>query len=101
MIKRLPLLLALAGTWLQGRADVLPAERLLPKDTVLVVTATNWPAAWSFLTNSAYGRLWQDAAFFLARPLYVHMVTSKYDEVKKPERAAKTLTDERKVHTIG
>lgn len=41
--------------------------------------------------------LWQDAAFLLARPLYVHMVLSKYDELKKPERAAKTLTDERKV----
>jgi hypothetical protein len=62
MIKRFPLLLALAGICLQGRAAVLPPEKLLPKDTVLVVTAPDWPKAWSFLTNSSYGRLWQDPA---------------------------------------
>jgi hypothetical protein len=62
MIKRFPLLLALAGICLQGRAAVLPPEKLLPKDTVLVVTAPDWPKAWSFLTNCSYGRLWQDPA---------------------------------------
>jgi hypothetical protein len=63
MIKRFPLLLALAGICVQGRAAVLPPEKLLPKDTVLVVTAPDWPKARSFLTNSPYGRLWQDPAF--------------------------------------
>ncbi len=60
--KRFPLWLALAAICLQGRAAVLPPEKLLPKDTVLVVTAPDWPKAWSFLTNSSYGRLWQDPA---------------------------------------
>jgi hypothetical protein len=62
MIKRFPLLLVLAGICLQGRAAVLPPERILPKDTVLVVTAPDWPKTWAFLTNSSYGRLWQDPA---------------------------------------
>jgi hypothetical protein len=63
MIKRFLLLLALACICLQSRAAVLPPEKLLPKNTVLVVTAPSWPDAWTFLTNSSYGRLWQDPAF--------------------------------------
>jgi hypothetical protein len=38
----------------------LPPEKILPKDTILVVTAPDSRAAWQLLTNSPYGRLWQD-----------------------------------------
>jgi hypothetical protein len=62
MTKRILLLLAFAGFCFQSRAVVPPPERLLPKDTVLLVTAPDWPKAWAFVTNSQYGRLWQDPA---------------------------------------
>ncbi|HUD84548.1 MAG TPA: hypothetical protein VMQ67_13645 [Candidatus Saccharimonadales bacterium] len=76
MIKRFPLLLALAGICLQGRAAVLPPEKLLPKDTVLVVTAPDWPKAWSFLTNSSYGRLWQDPALRSFKDKFIDKFTT-------------------------
>src|ERR1700761_1637944 len=60
MIKRIFLLLALAGFCVAGRAAVLPAEKILPKDTALVLTAPDWPKAWAFFTNTSYGHLWQD-----------------------------------------
>jgi hypothetical protein len=62
MIKRFPLMLALAASCLQSLAAVPPPEKLLPKDTVLVITAPDWPKAWDFATNSQYGRLWLDPA---------------------------------------
>ncbi|MGA2176732.1 MAG: hypothetical protein ABSH38_17285 [Verrucomicrobiota bacterium] len=59
-----PIILLLAGAvfCLPGRGAVPPPEKLLPKDTVLVVTAPDWGKAWTFLTNTPYGRLWQDPA---------------------------------------
>ena len=62
MSKAFPLLLALAGFFATGRAAVLPAEKILPKDTALVITAPDWPKAWAFFTNTSYGHLWQDPA---------------------------------------
>jgi hypothetical protein len=62
MIKRILLALALAGSFVVGRAAVLPAEKILPKDTALVLTAPDWPKAWAFFTNTSYGHLWQDPA---------------------------------------
>lgn len=55
----LPALLA-AGFAMVAGGTVLPPEQLLPKDTVLVVTAPDCPAAWSVITNLPYGRLWND-----------------------------------------
>ena len=81
MMKRFALLLALAGICLQGRAAVLPPEKLLPKDTVLVVTAPDWPKAWAFLTNSSYGRLWQDPAI---RPFKDKFIEKFTTEALKP-----------------
>ena len=39
-----------------------PAEKLLPKDTVMVVAVPDAGKALGVLTNSALGRLWRDAA---------------------------------------
>ncbi len=62
MRKAFLLLLALAGFCATSRAAVLPAEKILPRDTALVLTAPDWPKAWAFFTNTSYGRLWQDPA---------------------------------------
>ncbi|HEY3857213.1 MAG TPA: hypothetical protein VGO67_22740 [Verrucomicrobiae bacterium] len=62
MIKKILLALAIVGFCVAGRAAVLPAEKILPKDTALVITAPDWPKAWAFFANSSYGHLWQDPA---------------------------------------
>jgi hypothetical protein len=55
--------LALAAFCLRAGAAVPPPEKLLPKDTVLVVTAPDWAKATLFWTNAPYARLWQDPSF--------------------------------------
>jgi hypothetical protein len=81
MIKRLLWTVVLAGIVLQARAAILPPEKLLPKDTALIVAAPDWPRAWSFVTNSSYGRLWEDPAM---RP-FKEKFNDKFDtEVLKP-----------------
>jgi hypothetical protein len=56
-----PLLsLALAAFCLRAGAAVLPPEKLLPKDTVLVLTAPDWNKAKLFWGNVPYAKLWQD-----------------------------------------
>jgi hypothetical protein len=62
MLNRYILLLVLGAFGWEASAAVLPAEKLLPKDTALLVTAPDSPAAWRLLTNSPYGRLWEDPA---------------------------------------
>ena len=62
MLNRLILLLVLGGFAWRASAAALPPEKLLPKDTALIVTAPDAPAAWRLLTNAPYGRLWQDPA---------------------------------------
>jgi hypothetical protein len=47
---------------LSARAAVLPPEKLLPKDTVFVLTAPDATKAWGTMTNSPYGKLWADPA---------------------------------------
>ncbi|HEX4120511.1 MAG TPA: hypothetical protein VH619_07845 [Verrucomicrobiae bacterium] len=84
MIKRFLLFLALAGCSLQVRAAIPPPEKLLPKDTVLVITAPDWPRAWAFATNSQYGRLWQDPALRPFREKFIDKLTS--DAVKPTEK---------------
>ena len=37
-----------------------------------------------------------DVAFFLTRPLYTHMVTSKYDELRRKDRAERKQTNEQR-----
>ena len=41
---------------------VLPPEKLLPKETLFVVTVPEASKSWGLFTNSAYGRLWNDPA---------------------------------------
>jgi hypothetical protein len=52
-----------AAVWcFQVGAAVPPPEKLLPKDTVLVITAPDWAKARLFWSNAPYARLWQDAS---------------------------------------
>jgi hypothetical protein len=57
----LSLVLAVFG--LRAGAAVLPPEQLLPKDTLLVMTAPDWGKARLFWSNQVYLKLWQDASF--------------------------------------
>jgi hypothetical protein len=47
---------------MSARAATLPPEKLLPKDTVFVLTAPDAPNAWATMTNSPYGKMWADPA---------------------------------------
>lgn len=62
MPKRIFLFLLLAGFVPGAFAAVLPPEKLLPRDTVLVATVPDCGAAHSILTNTPFNRLWHDAA---------------------------------------
>ncbi|HZM03175.1 MAG TPA: hypothetical protein VFC44_09135 [Candidatus Saccharimonadales bacterium] len=62
MPHRFILLLAFSFFCWNARAAGLPPEKLLPKDTVLVVTVPDCAAAWQELSNNPYGKLWQDPA---------------------------------------
>ena len=55
------LLAILLGAGDVGTAEP-PAEKLLPKDTLMVVAVPDAGKALGVLTNSAMGRLWRDAA---------------------------------------
>jgi hypothetical protein len=57
---RILLPLALAAFSLRAGAAVPPAEKLLPKETVLVLTAPDWAKAKLFWNNAPYARLMQD-----------------------------------------
>ncbi len=46
----------------QAVADEPPAQKLLPKDTVVVVTVPDAPKGLGVLTNSDLGRIWRDPA---------------------------------------
>jgi hypothetical protein len=54
--------LALAAFWQTAGAAVPPPEKLLPKDTVMVVAAPDWAKAAHFWNNAPYARFWQDAS---------------------------------------
>jgi len=43
-------------------AEEPPAQKLLPKDTVVVVTVPDAPKGLGVLTNSDMGRIWRDPA---------------------------------------
>ena len=57
---RILLSLALAAFSLRAGAAVPPAEKLLPKETVLVLTAPDWAKAKRFWSDAPYGKLMQD-----------------------------------------
>jgi hypothetical protein len=52
--------LALATLCLRTNAAVPPAEKLLPKDTILVATVPDWAKAKLFWANAPYAKLLQD-----------------------------------------
>ncbi|MGA2557945.1 MAG: hypothetical protein ABSG04_16870, partial [Verrucomicrobiota bacterium] len=55
-------LMAILLAFRQAGAEELPAQKLLPKDTVMVVAVPDAPKALGVLTNSDFGRLWRDPA---------------------------------------
>jgi hypothetical protein len=59
---RFLLSVALAGLCVRSQAAIPPAQKLLPKDIVMVVTAPDWTKARAFVAGSPYGQLWQDPA---------------------------------------
>jgi hypothetical protein len=59
---RFLLSLALAALCFRANAAVPPPQKLLPKDTVLIVTAPDWVKAGAFFSNAPYARLWHDPA---------------------------------------
>ena len=81
MMKQIILTLALLGFCLRGNAAALPPEKILPKDTVLVVSAPDWPKAWTYLTNIPYARLWQDPAL---KAFKDHFIDRSTKDVIKP-----------------
>jgi hypothetical protein len=56
----LPLALAVYGA--RAGAAVPPPEQLLPKDTLLVISAPDWIKATLFLSNLPYAKMWHDAS---------------------------------------
>src|SRR5580658_4497495 len=76
MWNRILLLLVLSGYCLDGSAAVLPAEKLLPKDTVLLVTVPDSVVAWDILTNTPYGHMWQDPQIKAFKDKFIEKFTS-------------------------
>jgi hypothetical protein len=76
MLNRLILLLASACFCLGATGAVLPPEKLLPKDTDLVITVPDWAAAHDLVTNSPYGRLWHDPVLKPFKDKFVDKFTS-------------------------
>ncbi len=70
----LPLVLVAFG--LRAGAAVPPPEKLLPKDTVLVLTAPEWGKAARFWSNAPYSRLWQDPALKPFKDKFVDKFTA-------------------------
>jgi len=59
-MKKLFFSLALAFAFLQCNGAILPAEKLLTKDTVALFTITDMQKSCSTFSNSPYGQLWND-----------------------------------------
>jgi hypothetical protein len=85
MLNRFLLLLALGGFCRGAAAAILPPEKLLPKDTALVVTLPDSVTAWNLLTNTPYGRLWQDPQLKPFKDKFIDKFTS--DVVTPLERS--------------
>ena len=54
--------LALALACARSYAAVPPPEKLLPRETMLVITAPDAPKYWASFNGSTYGRVWNDPA---------------------------------------
>jgi hypothetical protein len=66
---------------LGARAEVPPAHKLLPRDTILVVTAPDGAKAWAALTNRPSSKFWADPAMKPFRDKF----TAKFsDEILAP-----------------
>jgi hypothetical protein len=76
MRARIILLLVLCGLVSRATAAVLPPEKLLPRDTLLVATVPDAQAAWKITKDSPYGRLWQDPALTPFREKFIDKFTS-------------------------
>jgi hypothetical protein len=64
-----------------GRAAVPPAEKLLPDDTLVLVTAPDWPKLAALYRESPSGRFWSDPAM---APLKERFLSRWREELVKP-----------------
>jgi len=62
-------------------AAVPPAERLLPDDTLVVITAPDWSRLTAIYRNSAYGHFWNDPAM---KPLKDRFLSKWQEELLRP-----------------
>ncbi len=79
------ILLVLLTVATGARADILPPEKLLPRDTVFVATIPDAAKARAVFTNAPYGKLWHDPAL---KP-FVERLSGKFksDMLEPMERA--------------
>ncbi|HEV7924395.1 MAG TPA: hypothetical protein VGR14_03520 [Verrucomicrobiae bacterium] len=73
---RFLLSLAVAALGLRAAGAVPPPEKLLPKDTMLVLTAPDWGKAVHFWNDAPYSRLWQDPALKPFKDKFVDKFTT-------------------------
>ena len=81
MKKHLILSLVLSAFALVARAEILPAEKILPKDTLLMFTIPDVGRLRASLTNSSQGQLWDDAAI---KPFKDKFTKKFSDEIMAP-----------------
>jgi hypothetical protein len=72
---------AVLGLTLPIHAAVPPVEKLLPDDTLVVLTTPDWPRLSGVYCNSAYGRFWNDPAM---KPLKDRFISKWNEELLKP-----------------
>ena len=74
-------LAALCAFALPTRAAIPAAEKLLPDETLVVVTAPDWSRLSAIYRNSAYGQFWSDPAM---KPLKDRFISRWQEELVKP-----------------
>lgn len=77
-MKKLLLLLAACGAVFNLRAAVLPAEKLLPEDTLLMFCIPDFAKARELYSASPQGRFWSDPAMKAFKDKFMDKVRSVY-----------------------
>ena len=64
-----------------GNAAVPAAEKLLPDETLVLITAPDWAKLSALYGDSAYGRFWNDPAM---KPIKDRFISRWQEEIVKP-----------------
>jgi hypothetical protein len=78
MKNRISWLLALVGVCWSAPGAVLPPHKLLPKDTLFVLTVPEGARTWSAFSNTPMGRLWLDPAMKPFRDKFDDKLTNEF-----------------------